>query len=57
MVESPPQVKRNEQYPLLKVDSGGGDGGNKHQVPISVAPAWTVTCKPLNSWNVRWPGK
>ncbi|KAJ0177235.1 hypothetical protein K1T71_007244 [Dendrolimus kikuchii] len=55
MTESPPQTKRDEQYPLLKVDSGGGDVGNRPQASISVTPAWTITCKPSPSWTVRWP--
>ncbi|XP_075973187.1 uncharacterized protein LOC142974628 [Anticarsia gemmatalis] len=56
MVERAPQTKRDEQYPLLKVDGGGGDGGAHVQpAPTLVTPGWGVTCAPKQSWLVRWP--
>lgn len=57
MVERAPQIKRDEQYPLLKSDGGGGDGGVHQQPsPTLVTPSWGVTCAPKQSWIVRWPG-
>lgn len=57
MVEHAPQIKVEEQYPLLKVD-GGGDGATNPQVaPILVTTGWGVTCAPKQSWLMRWPGQ
>ncbi|KAF9424078.1 hypothetical protein HW555_000787 [Spodoptera exigua] len=54
MVERAPQTKQDEQYPLLKSDTGGGDGGVQ-PTPTLVSPGWGVTCAPKQSWLVRWP--
>lgn len=55
MADYNPQVKRDEQYPLLKVDGGGGD--SKIQAPVSPTPTgWNVTCTPKQSWLKRCPG-
>ncbi|XP_059047138.1 uncharacterized protein LOC131842577 [Achroia grisella] len=54
MVEHAPQVKHDEQFPLLKVDSGGGDG-TINQAPTVVAPGWNVTRSSKRSWLDRWP--
>lgn len=57
MSEYSPQVKRDEQYPLLKVEGGGGD--NNVQAPSSpstTSPGWNVACSSKQSWCKRWPG-
>ncbi|XP_035432507.2 uncharacterized protein LOC118264188 [Spodoptera frugiperda] len=54
MVERAPPTKQDEQYPLLKADTGGGDGGVQ-PTPTLVTPSWGVTCAPKQSWLVRWP--
>ncbi|KAJ8728164.1 hypothetical protein PYW08_016549 [Mythimna loreyi] len=56
MVERAPQPRHDEQYPLLKVAGGGGDGGVHHQPPQALpGPGWGVTCAPKKSWSFRWP--
>ncbi|XP_050345959.1 uncharacterized protein LOC126770551 [Nymphalis io] len=51
-----PQKKRDEEYPLLKVDAGGGDGKIRNAVPATImAPGWNITCTPKQSWCTRWP--
>ncbi|CAB3230035.1 unnamed protein product [Arctia plantaginis] len=56
MVERAPQIKVEEQYPLLKVNGGGGDGATNPQVAATlVSTGWGVTCTPKQSWLVRWP--
>ncbi|CAH0579280.1 unnamed protein product [Chrysodeixis includens] len=56
MVERAPQTKQDEQYPLLRVDGGGGDGENHTPPsPTLVTPGWGVACSPKQSWLVRWP--
>ncbi|CAH0723386.1 unnamed protein product, partial [Brenthis ino] len=56
MTEFSPQMKRDEQFPLLKVEGGGGD--SKVQAPSSpttTSPGWNVTCSSKQSWCKRWP--
>ncbi|XP_063825428.1 uncharacterized protein LOC135074988 [Ostrinia nubilalis] len=53
MVDSPPR-KNDEEYPLLKVETGGGDSGRPPAQPAA-APGWNVTCAPKRSWYERWP--
>lgn len=56
-MEHTPQVKHDEQYPLLKVESGGGDAAKKGEVPSAIASSgWHVTCAPKQTWCNRWPG-
>ncbi|XP_034830544.2 uncharacterized protein [Maniola hyperantus] len=56
MIEHAPQVQRDEQYPLLKVESGSGDNVMKTQLPSKIASSgWHVTCTPKQSWSSRWP--
>lgn len=52
-------VHRDEQYPLLKVETidGGGDIKLKQQAPNVVPTGWTVTHTPKQSWLDRWPGE
>lgn len=58
MVESAPQTKHNEQYPLLKVDGGGGDGGVRQlPSPTLDAPGWGGIRYTPKKFSVRWPGK
>lgn len=54
VVDTPPQ-KSDEQYPLLKVESGGGDSG-RAPAQTAVAPGWNVTCSHKRAWYERWPG-
>ncbi|XP_045772333.1 uncharacterized protein LOC123872198 [Maniola jurtina] len=55
-MEHAPQVQRDEQYPLLKVESGGGDNVMRTQLPSKIASTgWHVTCTPKQSWCSRWP--
>ncbi|KAG6445320.1 uncharacterized protein LOC115440423 [Manduca sexta] len=49
------QSKQDEQYPLLKVEGGGGDSGYSQSPSTVVAPAWGVNCPPKQSWLSRWP--
>ncbi|XP_023941331.2 uncharacterized protein LOC112048152 [Bicyclus anynana] len=56
MTELGAQVKRDEEYPLLKVESGGGDNVLRSQAPTTIAASgWHVTCTPKQSWCSRWP--
>ncbi|XP_072931967.1 uncharacterized protein [Epargyreus clarus] len=56
MVVQPQQIKRDEQYPLLKVDVGGGDMSPPQQPPSTIiTPGWNVACVPKRSWLDRWP--
>lgn len=56
MVEHPPPPKAEEQHPLLKVETGGGDSGRAATLPVA-APGYNVTCSTKRSWYDRWPGK
>ncbi|XP_068632144.1 uncharacterized protein [Battus philenor] len=51
------ETKDGEQYPLLKMDSGGGDNINRTpQLPPSVITSGChITRTPKQSWMDRWP--
>ncbi|CAG9786146.1 unnamed protein product [Diatraea saccharalis] len=53
MVDSSP-LKSDEQYPLLKVETGGGGDSGRSQ-PSVVTPGWHVAGSPKRSWLDRWP--
>ncbi|CAH2235260.1 jg20635 [Pararge aegeria aegeria] len=56
MMEHAAQIKRDEEYPLLKVESGSGDNVMKAQVPSTIpASGWHVTCTSKQFWCSRWP--
>ncbi|XP_047529720.1 uncharacterized protein LOC125065906 [Vanessa atalanta] len=51
-----PKEKRDEEYPLLKVDAGGGDGKLRNAIPATImTTGWNITCTPKQSWCTRWP--
>lgn len=57
MSEYSPQVKSDEQYPLLKVEGGGGDNNvQAPSFPSTTSPGWNVACSSKQSWCKRWPG-
>ncbi|CAH2037417.1 unnamed protein product, partial [Iphiclides podalirius] len=51
------EAKEGEQYPLLKADSGGGDGNTSlSQPPLNdVTSVCNITRTPKRSWIDRWP--
>ncbi|CAH0397874.1 unnamed protein product [Chilo suppressalis] len=53
MVEDSIPLKTDEQYPLLKVETGGGDSGRP--TPSVVTPGWNVVGSQKRSWLDRWP--
>lgn len=57
MVDHDPGLKQEENYPLLKVDAGGGDSCVGPQAPLTtVSPGWTIASGRKHSWLNRWPG-
>ncbi|XP_028027158.1 uncharacterized protein LOC114240704 [Bombyx mandarina] len=56
MVDHDPGLKQEENYPLLKVDAGGGDSCVGPQAPLTtVSPGWTIASGRKHSWLNRWP--
>lgn len=53
-----PQVKTDEEYPLLRVEAGAGDTKTRNTIPPAImTTGWNVTCTPKQSWCTRWPGE
>ncbi|XP_013143183.1 PREDICTED: uncharacterized protein LOC106107048 [Papilio polytes] len=50
-------TKDGEQYPLLKIDSGGSDGSNRGlpAPPCIITSGCHTTRTPKQSWMDRWP--
>ncbi|XP_063618458.1 uncharacterized protein LOC134791377 [Cydia splendana] len=52
MMERPPEPKKDEQCPLLKVEIGMPEALRQ---PTVVPQNWSVTCVPKKSFFQRWP--
>ncbi|CAH2106369.1 unnamed protein product [Euphydryas editha] len=51
-----PQIKTDEEYPLLRVEAGGGDSKIRNSIPTTIMTTdWNITCTPKRSWCTRWP--